>query len=488
MARKGVVYQQGQPFSAGSVLVNTDRLIVGVIGTANSSPLGPPSPPPSMPHLAGTSADRGDGRGRLRRGAVRLGRQRLPGDGREDGDAPVEGCSRSSILIVPARLAHPEAVVPDEGRITQRPTRPGADTRSVSPISVAHKINRELVVLLGWGRAILLQFAHPLVAAAVARHSGFDRNLASYVRRTHGTVSAMLALTFGTERDARAAVGPDHRPARSRPRYTAKPDGHLPSGNTVFGARPRAPALGACHAARLPAARVRAIRRPAREAERRISTAPRRPPWDRDSVFPNTSCSRSRSPSSTRISGDDAERERRRRRDRHGSGARGRTALAAARRRRPAAGRSGPPGDDRSPPRADPERLRLRLECAPRARLEGGGTPRARLSELPSRADSANGLPHAGRELARTARQPSRPRRAPGPSLAPQETSGQAARSGYSVEGRPRPRNYTSPSQPDLPCLAETRRAVLLARETPSLLGLSGLYPAPALTLAWKIP
>ena len=76
-------------------------------------------------------------------------------------------------------------------------------------------------------------------------------------------------------------------------------------------------------------------------------------------------------------------RERRRRRDRHGSGARGRTALAAARRRRPAAGRSGPPGDDRSPPRADPERLRLRLECAPRARLEGGGTPRARLSELP---------------------------------------------------------------------------------------------------------
>ena len=50
MARKGVVYQQGQPFSAGSVLVNTDRLIVGVIGTANSSPSGasfaPPPPPP----------------------------------------------------------------------------------------------------------------------------------------------------------------------------------------------------------------------------------------------------------------------------------------------------------------------------------------------------------------------------------------------------------------------------------------------------------
>ena len=32
---------------------------------------------------------------------------------------------------------------------------------------------REVVVLLGWGRAILLQLAHPLVAAGVAEHSGF---------------------------------------------------------------------------------------------------------------------------------------------------------------------------------------------------------------------------------------------------------------------------------------------------------------------------
>ena len=31
--------------------------------------------------------------------------------------------------------------------------------------SIAAKINRETVVVLGWGRAVLLQFAHPLVAA-----------------------------------------------------------------------------------------------------------------------------------------------------------------------------------------------------------------------------------------------------------------------------------------------------------------------------------
>lgn len=31
------------------------------------------------------------------------------------------------------------------------------------------KVNREVVVLLGWGPAILMQFAHPLVAGGVAQ-------------------------------------------------------------------------------------------------------------------------------------------------------------------------------------------------------------------------------------------------------------------------------------------------------------------------------
>ena len=42
-----------------------------------------------------------------------------------------------------------------------------------SPGRVAWKVHRERVLLLGWGRAILLQFAHPLVAAGVADHSAF---------------------------------------------------------------------------------------------------------------------------------------------------------------------------------------------------------------------------------------------------------------------------------------------------------------------------
>ncbi len=69
--------------------------------------------------------------------------------------------------------------------------------------SVTRTINRETVVLLGWGRAILLQLAHPLVAAGVADYSGFRNGVHGYMVRVRHTVGAMLALTFGTEADVR---------------------------------------------------------------------------------------------------------------------------------------------------------------------------------------------------------------------------------------------------------------------------------------------
>jgi uncharacterized protein (DUF2236 family) len=72
--------------------------------------------------------------------------------------------------------------------------------------SVARKINREAVVLLGWGRAILLQLAHPLVAAAVADYSHFDKTAGGYVRRVRQTVGGMLTITFGSPDEARAVV------------------------------------------------------------------------------------------------------------------------------------------------------------------------------------------------------------------------------------------------------------------------------------------
>jgi uncharacterized protein (DUF2236 family) len=73
---------------------------------------------------------------------------------------------------------------------------------------VARKINREVVLLLGWTPAILLQLAHPLVAAGVGAHSGFRAARAARLQRLHSTLGAMLALTFGTPAEVqRAAAG-----------------------------------------------------------------------------------------------------------------------------------------------------------------------------------------------------------------------------------------------------------------------------------------
>lgn len=73
-------------------------------------------------------------------------------------------------------------------------------------VSMARRVNREAVVVLGWGRAILMQLAHPLVAAGVGAHSDFDAGALAYVKRMRGTISAMLSLTFGTDAEIRQAA------------------------------------------------------------------------------------------------------------------------------------------------------------------------------------------------------------------------------------------------------------------------------------------
>lgn len=71
---------------------------------------------------------------------------------------------------------------------------------------MAWRIHRERVLLAGWGRAILLQLAHPKVARGVAEHSGFTADRWGRLRRLHRTLSAMLALTFGSEEEAAASA------------------------------------------------------------------------------------------------------------------------------------------------------------------------------------------------------------------------------------------------------------------------------------------
>ena len=71
---------------------------------------------------------------------------------------------------------------------------------------VSQRVNAERVMLLAWPRAILLQVAHPLVAAGVADHSSFADGGFAAVHRLWQTVQAMLALTFGDRVEQQEAI------------------------------------------------------------------------------------------------------------------------------------------------------------------------------------------------------------------------------------------------------------------------------------------
>ena len=69
--------------------------------------------------------------------------------------------------------------------------------------SITRRVNRENVLLLGGGRALLMQLAHPKVAAGVDEHSDFRRHP---VRRLRRTVRMTMAIVFGDQKTAEAAA------------------------------------------------------------------------------------------------------------------------------------------------------------------------------------------------------------------------------------------------------------------------------------------
>ena len=72
------------------------------------------------------------------------------------------------------------------------------------PDSEAWRLNREAMLLLGAGpRALLLQIAHPAVAAGVNDHSDFR---ADPWRRLAGTLRSYLTIVYGSTAAARAEV------------------------------------------------------------------------------------------------------------------------------------------------------------------------------------------------------------------------------------------------------------------------------------------
>jgi uncharacterized protein (DUF2236 family) len=77
-----------------------------------------------------------------------------------------------------------------------------------SPHDPFWQVNREWLVILSGARAVMLELAHPLVAAGVAHHSNFQRDSLGRLLRT---IQMMVDATFGSTETARHAVGRVHR-------------------------------------------------------------------------------------------------------------------------------------------------------------------------------------------------------------------------------------------------------------------------------------
>ena len=69
--------------------------------------------------------------------------------------------------------------------------------------SITRRVNRENVLMLGGGRALLMQLAHPKVAAGVDEHSDFRKRPMYRLRRT---IRLTMAIVFGDRETALAAA------------------------------------------------------------------------------------------------------------------------------------------------------------------------------------------------------------------------------------------------------------------------------------------
>jgi uncharacterized protein (DUF2236 family) len=78
---------------------------------------------------------------------------------------------------------------------------PGPGSGLFASGSAIRQVNREAALLVAGPRALLLQLAHPLVAAGVAEHSTF---LVDPLARLHATLERTLGIVFGEREEALA--------------------------------------------------------------------------------------------------------------------------------------------------------------------------------------------------------------------------------------------------------------------------------------------
>jgi uncharacterized protein (DUF2236 family) len=102
-----------------------------------------------------------------------------------------------------------------------------------SPDSMIWRISREQLLMLGGGRALLMQVAHPLVVAGVAEHSDYRENP---WRRLERTMSSVWSVVYGSRAEAdRAGARVQSMHGKVHGRLT-QPIGPYPAG-TPYSAR-----------------------------------------------------------------------------------------------------------------------------------------------------------------------------------------------------------------------------------------------------------
>jgi uncharacterized protein (DUF2236 family) len=76
-----------------------------------------------------------------------------------------------------------------------------------SPTSPFWRVNREWLMVLSGPRALLLELAHPLVAAGVAQHSDYEGDP---LGRLYRTIRMMTDINFGDGRLAKRSAHQVH--------------------------------------------------------------------------------------------------------------------------------------------------------------------------------------------------------------------------------------------------------------------------------------
>lgn len=103
------------------------------------------------------------------------------------------------------------------------------------PDSLTWRLTSENAMLLGGPRALLLQLAHPLVAAGVAQHSTFRSDP---IKRLLRTLEATLTIVFGTTEEAERAAAQVNAVHRAVHGELPEDAGRYPAGTPYDAADP----------------------------------------------------------------------------------------------------------------------------------------------------------------------------------------------------------------------------------------------------------